>query len=59
MKIQSPVIGLGSLINNERVVSIDGTHRTITLMNESGVRSSMNFSEVEVIYEHERQQKQQ
>lgn len=58
MKIQSPVIGLGSLINNERVVSIDGRHRAVTLVNESGVKNCMSFSEIETWYEHERQQKQ-
>jgi hypothetical protein len=59
MKIQSPVIGLGSLVNNQRVVSIDGRHRAVTVVNESGVKNCMSFSEVEAIYEHERQQKQQ
>jgi hypothetical protein len=57
MKIQSPIVGLGSIINTERVVGIDGIHRAVTLINESGVKNIMSFSEVETWYE--RQQKQQ
>ena len=58
MKIQSPVITIGSIINNNRVTSIDGRWLNINLVNESGVVSVMSFQEVEKFYEQQRKQEQ-
>jgi hypothetical protein len=58
MKIQSPVITIGSIINNNRVTSIDGRWQNINLVNESGVVSVMSFQEVEKFYEQQRKQEQ-
>lgn len=58
MKIQSPVITIGSIINGNRVTSIDGRWRNINLVNDSSVVSVMSFQEVEDFYEQQRKQEQ-
>ncbi|MFN9301801.1 MAG: hypothetical protein ACK6DA_03415 [Candidatus Kapaibacterium sp.] len=58
MKVQNPVVGIGSVVDGNRVTSIDGRWQNINLVNESGVVSVMSFQEVEKFYEQQRKQEQ-
>ena len=58
MKVQNPVISIGSIVNGSRVTSIDGRWQNINLVSDSGVVSVMSFQEVEDFYEQQRKQEQ-
>lgn len=58
MKVQNPIISIGSVVNGSRVTSIDGRWRNINLVSDSGVVSVMSFQEVEDFYEQQRKQEQ-
>jgi hypothetical protein len=58
MKIQYPIVGIGTIVNDNRVKNIDGRLRNVILVNEHGIENVMSFQEVEKFYEQQRNQEQ-